>query len=152
MFDEINQKRQQIYELYRQSLQPLEEAQLLRMPRIPEDCVSNHHMFYILLPSRAVRDGLMAHLKQQQISAVFHYIPLHSSPVGQSWGFQQGDLPVTEHCAECLLRLPFYYELTPEEQLRVISEIEIFLTSLVCQSLLPESLQVKNDSGPLDTP
>lgn len=152
MFDEINQKRQQIYELYRQSLQPLEEAQLLRMPRIPEDCVSNHHMFYILLPSKTVRDGLLAHLKQQQISAVFHYIPLHSSPVGQTWGFQQGDLPVTEHCAECLLRLPFYYELTPEEQLRVISEIEIFLTSLVCQSLLPESLQVKNDSGPLDTP
>ena len=128
MFDEITQRRQQIYELYRESLLPLEQAELLRLPRIPEDCISNHHMFYILLPNKQVRDGLLNHLRDQGIHAVFHFVPLHTSPMGSKWGYQTGDLPLTEQTADCLIRLPFYYEITPKEQQKVVSEIEKYLS------------------------
>ena len=84
-------------------------------------------MFYILLPNKTLRDGLLNHLKQLQIHAVFHFVPLHSSPMGKTWGYQHGDLPVTEQAADCLLRLPFFYEITTEEQQRVVDEIHKFL-------------------------
>ncbi|EDL57888.1 dTDP-4-amino-4,6-dideoxygalactose transaminase [Gimesia maris] len=127
MFDEINQRRKEIFDYYQHSLLPLEKNQQLRLPCVPEDCLSNHHMFYILLPNKTLRDGLLNHLKQLQIHAVFHFVPLHSSPMGKTWGYQHGDLPVTEQAADCLLRLPFFYEITTEEQQRVVDEIHKFL-------------------------
>lgn len=128
MFDEITLKRQQIFDAYYQSLLPLEQNQQLRLPCIPEDSTSNHHMFYILLPNKTIRDGLMKHLKQINISAVFHFVPLHSSPKGRKLGYKAGDLPVSELAGDCLLRLPFYYELTPEEQNCVVNEIQKYLS------------------------
>ena len=84
-------------------------------------------MFYVLLPNRQIRDALMAHLKARGILAVFHYVPLHSAPMGQEFGYREGDLPVTEDLSGRLLRLPFYYEITEEEQSCVIREVEAFL-------------------------
>ncbi|MCH9656600.1 MAG: dTDP-4-amino-4,6-dideoxygalactose transaminase [Planctomycetes bacterium] len=133
MFDQITQRRQQIFDTYYQSLLPLEQNQQLRLPCIPEDCTSNHHMFYILLPNKTVRDGLMNHLKQKQITAVFHFVPLHTSPMGEKWGYKLGDLPISEQAGDCLLRLPFYYEITADEQKRVISEIQDYLSHSVSQ-------------------
>jgi dTDP-4-amino-4,6-dideoxygalactose transaminase len=125
--DAISQRRQRIYQFYRRQLKPLEGEGLLRLPVTPEDCDSNYHMFYILLPDRETRDGLMAHLKRQGIGAVFHYVPLHSSPMGQTYGYKEGDLPVTEEYSGRLLRLPLYYEITEEEQDRVVTEIRTYL-------------------------
>ncbi|MBV8487064.1 MAG: DegT/DnrJ/EryC1/StrS family aminotransferase, partial [Planctomycetaceae bacterium] len=94
-----------------------------RLPVTPEDCLGNFHLFYILLPDRKTRDGLLEHLNQNGIHAVFHYIPLHSSPMGQSFGYSEGDFPVTEELSGRLLRLPMYYEITEEEQRQVARQV-----------------------------
>ncbi len=127
VLDTISQRRRQIYQNYRQQLKPLAAEGLLRLPQIPEDCVSNSHLFYILLPDRVTRDALMQHLNQQGIQAVFHYVPLHTAPMGQSFGYKEGDLPVTEDLSGRLLRLPLYYEITEEQQTRVAAAISEFL-------------------------
>ncbi len=130
MLDAIAQRRRAIYQYYRRHLKPLEAEGLLRLPYTPEDCTSNYHMFYVLLPDGEARDGLMAHLKSKDIHAVFHYVPLHSSPMGRTFGYQEGDLPITEQTSARLLRLPFFYEIQEEEQARVVEEIHSFCRSL----------------------
>jgi dTDP-4-amino-4,6-dideoxygalactose transaminase len=127
MLDTISARRRYLFETYYHHLQPLEARGLLRLPQIPEDCVSNYHLFYILLPNINTRNALMTHLKQHNIHAVFHYIPLHSSPMGRKLGYQASDLPITEELSGCLLRLPFYYDLTEEEQLRVVKYVTEFI-------------------------
>ena len=140
MFDEITLKRKQIFDTYYQSLLALEQNRHLRLPCVPEDCLSNHHMFYIMLPNKTVRDGLMNHLRQKQITAVFHFVPLHTSPMGEKWGYKPGDFPISEQAGDCLLRLPFYYEITPEEQNRVVSEIQEYLSAFARQTDLVQPL------------
>ena len=116
MLDSIAERRKAIYKHYRMLLRPLEVQGVLRLPTIPEDCKSNYHMFYVLLPDMETRDALMAYLKQQNILAVFHFVPLHSSPMGKKFGYAEGGLPNTEQLSARLLRLPFYYEMTKDEQ------------------------------------
>lgn len=123
MMDTLTRRRREIYELYRLQLQPLEEAGLVKLPRIPVNCQSNHHLFCIFLHDQAQRDALMTELAQQRIHAVFHYVPLHSSPMGRRMGWSAGDLPVTEAVSQRLLRLPFYYEITPAVQTRITDAI-----------------------------
>jgi dTDP-4-amino-4,6-dideoxygalactose transaminase len=125
--DEITARRRAVYEFYRQHISPLEEAGLVRLPYAPQGCEINYHIFYILLRDETTRDGLMAHLKRNGISAVFHYVPLHTSPMGAKLGYRDGDLPMTEDLSGRLLRLPFFPELSAEEQLRVVSSIREFL-------------------------
>lgn len=127
MMDDINERRRKSYQFYRVRLKPLEADGLLRLPRIPEECSSNSHLFYILLPNMEIRDGLMAHLKRQGILAVFHYVPLHSSPMGQKFGYRDGDLPVTEAASSRLLRLPLYHDMTEEQQGRVVTQVANYL-------------------------
>jgi dTDP-4-amino-4,6-dideoxygalactose transaminase len=95
-------------------------------------------LFYILLPTMQIRNALIAHLKAQQIMAVFHYVPLHCSPMGKGFGYEEGDLPVTEDISGRLLRLPFYYDLTQEEQLQIVDQVSAFLTQLPAESLRRE--------------
>jgi dTDP-4-amino-4,6-dideoxygalactose transaminase len=127
MMDEIAERRRTIYQTYRQRLKPLEAEGYCRLPRIPEDCDTNYHLFFLILPDEATRNGLMAHLKERGILSVFHYIPLHTAPMGQTYGYRGGELPVTEELSGRLLRLPFFYDLKEAEQLRVIGEIETYL-------------------------
>ena len=126
--DTIAQRRKEIFLCYERMLAHLEEEELARLPRVPRECQSNYHMFYLLLADLETRTNLIAHLKQQGILAVFHYVPLHTAPVGQQYGYREGELPVTEDLSERLVRLPFYYELTEAEQLEVIGEVKTFLT------------------------
>jgi dTDP-4-amino-4,6-dideoxygalactose transaminase len=127
LLEEIAARRRASYQFYRRELKPLEVEELLQLPRIPEDCRSNYHMFYILLRDRRARDGLLDHLKSQNIHAVFHYVPLHSSPMGQKFGYTENDLPVTNDVSGRLLRLPLFYDITEEEQARVVDGIKTFL-------------------------
>lgn len=127
MLDAIAERRQNIYQFYLNHLRQFEAEGLLRLPHIPKDCNSNYHMFYILLPDMTTRDALMGYLKQNGILAVFHYIPLHSSPMGKKFGYGEGDLPITEELSGRLLRLPFYYGITEEEQARVVRHVTEFL-------------------------
>ncbi len=120
--DPISKKREEIYNNYLNSLKAL--ANIIELPVIPNDCTSNFHMFYILLQNESLRKELIKYLNELSISSVFHYIPLHLSPMGQKLGYKTGDLPVTENVSQRLLRLPFYNEITEEEQEYVIDKIK----------------------------
>jgi dTDP-4-amino-4,6-dideoxygalactose transaminase len=120
MLDPIAERRHRIYLNYQQQLEPLQGDGLLRLPHVPEDCQTNYHMFYVLLPDQQTRDDLMQHLREHGILSVFHYVPLHSSPMGETFGYRQGDLPVTETVSKQLLRLPMYFELTEGDQQKVV--------------------------------
>jgi len=123
----IGRRRRRLGAFYRKHLEPLEADDLVRLPCVPEICTVNNHLFYLLLPSREVREALRAHLQRQGILAVFHYVPLHTSPVGRSFGYKEGDLPVTEDVSGRLLRLPFYHDMTEADQARVVHEVSTFL-------------------------
>ena len=121
--DLITRKRQEIYRFYEAQLRPLEKRGLITLPIIPPECESNYHMFYIVLNSLDERSGLIEYLKAQSILAVFHYVPLHTSPMGMAMGYRAGMLPVTETISERLLRLPMYYEMQESEVESVVDEI-----------------------------
>jgi dTDP-4-amino-4,6-dideoxygalactose transaminase len=125
--EQIKVRRQEIDCHYRQRLEPLEAEGLLRLPVIPADCESHCRAFHILLETREVRDRLMAFLKRYGVSAVFHFVPLHTSPMGRTFGYRAGDLPLTEDLAARLLRLPSFGTITEVEQDRVADLITAYL-------------------------
>lgn len=120
--DRITQRRRQIYLRYLQALKPLEQQGFLQLPCVPEDCVSNHHLFYVILPTSAIRDGLLDHFRAAGIRAVFHYIPLHNSPFGTQF-CGPARLPNTEDLSARLIRLPVFHDITATEIDAVISSI-----------------------------
>ena len=122
----IQRRRKFLYRRYEQNLSMLAQGGKLRLPTIPPDCQSNYHIFYILLSTEKVRNNLMNILKSQGILAVFHYIPLHLSPMGIKLGYQKGDLRRTEEFSGRLLRLPLYPDLTTKQQDLVIRSIQRF--------------------------
>ncbi|MDI6616253.1 MAG: DegT/DnrJ/EryC1/StrS family aminotransferase, partial [Syntrophaceae bacterium] len=125
--DTITRKRQEIFRYYTDQLEPLVRRGFIRMPAAPEGCRHNAHLFYLIVETeREDRGRLIAHLKKKGIGAVFHYVPLHTSPMGRKMGYSEGDLPVTEEMSERLIRLPCYYELTREDQDRVIDAVREF--------------------------
>lgn len=101
------------------------------MPTIPDECESNYHMFYVILPDTGIRDALIANLKDHGIAAPFHYVPLHTAPVGLKFGYRPGQLPVTEDLSSRLMRLPFYYDISQVEQMEVVSRIQAFAARTV---------------------
>jgi dTDP-4-amino-4,6-dideoxygalactose transaminase len=124
--DDIQSKRQRIWETYNTQLHGWAQAHGCRLPTVPPHCEQPYHIFYILLPSLDVRQALIAHLAQYDILAVFHYLPLHLSNMGRQFGGQLGDCPVTEDVSDRLLRLPFYNCMTESEQAYVIDAILAF--------------------------
>jgi dTDP-4-amino-4,6-dideoxygalactose transaminase len=120
MLQTISQRRLQICKFYRHHFEPLEADGLLQLPFVPEECTSNHHMFYVIVKDAETRDGLLTHLKSRGINAVFHYVPLHSSPMGRKLQLQKGELPVTDQVSARLLRLPVFYGITEDEQMQVV--------------------------------
>ena len=119
----IQLKRQKIWEYYHANLKDWAEGNGVRLPYVPNYCQQPYHMYYILLPSLEIRQGLIEHLKAARILSVFHYLPLHLSDMGRKFGGKIGDCPVTENLSDRLLRLPFYNILTRDEQERVINAI-----------------------------
>jgi dTDP-4-amino-4,6-dideoxygalactose transaminase len=115
--------RQQIWRNYAAQLGEWARAREVRLPIVPEDCCQPFHMFYLIMPSLHARRALIRKLKDRGILAVFHYLPLHLSAMGRSFGGKEGDCPVTEDLSDRLLRLPFYNDLTEEDQARVIESI-----------------------------
>jgi dTDP-4-amino-4,6-dideoxygalactose transaminase len=117
--DRISDRRKEIYQTYRRALKPLEAQGLLQLPVIPEDCDSNYHLFYVILPAAEQRDQVLDLLKSDGVRAVFHYVPLHNSPKGREL-VGECALPVTEDISSRLIRLPMFFELTGVEQRRVV--------------------------------
>jgi dTDP-4-amino-4,6-dideoxygalactose transaminase len=123
--DDIAATRAGIWHAYRRGLAPLAECGRLRLPVVPPDCESNHHIFHVLLDDRRTRDALMSFLHERAIFAVFHYVPLHSAPFGRAFG-PPPHLPVTDDVSGRLLRLPLYQELGERDVGRVVDAIEAF--------------------------
>ena len=124
--DVITNARKRVYEHYLHALQPLAERGLVTLPTIPSGCTSNYHIFYVIVESLAVRGALIEHLKREAIVAPFHYVPLHTSPMGLALGNEAGTLPVTESISDRLLRLPLYPALAPVDAERVVGAIRAF--------------------------
>lgn len=114
-FDEIMNKRMRIWNKYHEFLKVYEEQGKVVRPYIPEYCQHNAHMYYMILPTAEKRDEMIQYLKDNEIMAPFHYIPLHLSPVGEKYGYKKGDLPCTEEYASRLIRLPLYADMKDEE-------------------------------------
>ena len=110
----ISDRRKEIYQSYRRALKPLEAEGLLQLPVIPEDCDSNYHLFYVILPSSEQRDNILSELKSDGVRAVFHYVPLHNSPKGSEI-VGEVHLPLTESISARLIRMPFYHDMTDSE-------------------------------------
>ena len=119
--DEIFEDRMKSWELYRKLLTPLSEAGKIELPVVPEGCTHNAHMFYIKARDLEERTALIEYLKEKDIQAVFHYIPLHSAPAGERFGRFHGEDVYTTRESERLLRLPMFYGLK-EEQVRCIAD------------------------------
>jgi len=124
--EDITAKRLKIWQIYYRSLSDLEKKGCIRRPVIPSDCKHNGHLFYILLESLDVRSRLIGFLKDKGILSVFHYLPLHLSPMGLKLGLNSRNLKITENISDTLLRLPLYYNISPDEQNLVIREIYNF--------------------------
>ena len=107
-------------------LQPLERSGCVRLPFVDEECSGNGHIFYILTNDAEVRGALIRHLEQDAIKAVFHYVPLHSSPAGKRVGRSSGGMEVTDDVSQRLLRLPLFYELNEADVHRIVESIETF--------------------------
>lgn len=129
LMDAINDRRRAIAHLYREGFSSLERRGHLRLPIIPAGCESQDHVFHIMLGSGKTRDSLMAFLGERGVKASFHFLPLHDSPMGRRFGYQRGDLPVTEDVASRMLRLPSFFEITESEQSRVIDLVARFFAT-----------------------
>ncbi len=126
MAEEINADRMASWKRYYDRLSGLKEQGILELPFIPAECEHNAHMFYIKTRDLAERTALIQHLKAEGITAVFHYIPLHTAPAGVKFGRFHGEDVYTTRESERLLRLPMYYGLKEEDIDTVCSSIEAF--------------------------
>jgi dTDP-4-amino-4,6-dideoxygalactose transaminase len=105
---EITAMRLRVWSRYHEAFAGLEARGALRRPIVPGECRHNAHMYYLLLPDRTERDRLIARLSERGVNAVFHYVPLHSSPAGRRYGRPHGDLAVTDGASARLLRVPLW--------------------------------------------
>lgn len=126
MADEINEKRLQSWARYNEGLQDLAQEGVIELPYIPEECAHNAHMFYIKTKDMEERKALISYLKERDIAAVFHYVPLHSAPAGLRFGRFHGEDRYTTKESERLLRLPMYYNLSESDQQKVIDAVHGF--------------------------
>ncbi|HEX5769212.1 MAG TPA: dTDP-4-amino-4,6-dideoxygalactose transaminase, partial [Burkholderiales bacterium] len=119
---QITARRLALWDRYHAALADLECAGDARRPYVPPECKHNAHMYYLLLPSLEQRAAFIARLKGQEIQAVFHYVPLHSSPMGRKLGRAAGELRHTEELSDRLVRLPFWLGLE-ERQAGVVQRV-----------------------------
>lgn len=126
MAEKINQDRIKSWNLYYQGLKPLKDTGFIQLPIIPDSCKHNAHIFFIKVKDLEERTRLIKYLKENEISSVFHYIPLHSSPAGKKFGRFWGEDNWTTKESERLLRLPMYYRLKQQNIIFIIKLINQF--------------------------
>jgi dTDP-4-amino-4,6-dideoxygalactose transaminase len=129
--DSIQAQRMATWNRYAEALAPWAAAQGVQLPVVPAHCQHPAHLFYLVMPTAEDRDAMIAHLAAADVSSVFHYVPLHASPMGRRTG--AADCPVADRVGACLLRLPMYAGLPAALQDRVIEAV----TSYVVRSQLP---------------
>lgn len=124
--DAVQARRRELWDRYRDGLATWAASSGVGLPHVPPECEHPAHLFYLVMPTGASRDRLLESLRQAGILAVFHYLPLHLSPMGARFGGREGQCPVTERVSERLLRLPLYHAMTPGEQDEVIQRVVAF--------------------------
>lgn len=122
-YERIQHRRLELWNAYRDELSGWATASKVRLPFVPDGCEHPAHVFYLLFPHSELRDEAMESLKKVGVRTAFHYVPLHTSPMGHSLGWSAGELPVTESVAARLLRLPLYFNLSDEEHVRVCQAV-----------------------------
>jgi len=125
-YHEIFSTRHRIWQAYAEGLCEWAHNFGVSLPHIPPHVEQSYHMFYLLMPSLEARTGLIEHLKSRDILAVFHYVPLHLSEMGIRFGGRPGAHPIAESASNRLLRLPFYNDLTDDQQAEVIEAVRAF--------------------------
>jgi len=120
---EIMLDRMDNWKYYADALTPLMNRELIELPHIPVECEHCAHMFYIKSKDIDERSALIKYLKQNGVHAVFHYIPLHSSPAGKQYSYFYGTDKYTTMESERLLRLPLYYGMTQDDKSKVVEYI-----------------------------
>ena len=123
-YEEIFEKRMNVWNTYYNGLKDLEDKGYLRRPYLPADIEHNAHMFCIVLPSEEKRTHLINKLKEKGIASYICYVPLHSAPYGLKLGYTPEKLPVTEDLAKRILRLPLYVDMTSEDAMYVVDSIK----------------------------
>jgi len=118
--------RWKVYMRYQAGLQSLQNRGRIQIPHLQEKLTGNGHLFYILTTGPDERSRLISYLKKRNIAALFHYIPLHSSPAGKKLGRVSGDMMITNDVSQRLLRLPLYYEMQISDIDRVVDAINQF--------------------------
>jgi dTDP-4-amino-4,6-dideoxygalactose transaminase len=126
--DAIAEARMAIWKSYDERLEPLEADGLLRRPIIPDGCAHNAHMYYVLAGSPSARDDALAAMHSAGIKAIFHYVPLHSSPGGTRYGRCHGTLARTDDLSARLIRLPLFNQMTVDDVRRVCDQLEVALS------------------------
>lgn len=124
--DTINKNRLNTWEHYYNGLKSLEQSGYIELPTVPKDCIHNAHMFYIKVKDLSERTELLKYLQQNEVLAVFHYIPLHSAAAGKKFGRFDGVDQYTTKESERLIRLPLYYGLSEVECSYIMKEIKRF--------------------------
>ena len=124
--DEINENRLQSWNRYYEGLKDLKKAGKIELPYVPEYCEHNAHMFYIKAKDLEERSALISYLKENGVTAVFHYIPLHTAPAGKEYGRFHGEDKYTTKESERIIRLPMYYELDEQDAKKVMDLIHTF--------------------------
>jgi dTDP-4-amino-4,6-dideoxygalactose transaminase len=129
--DLINRLRKNIYEFYSKNLkQYLSQDYLKAVSYIPQYRTSNYHIFYLRFSNEKIRNFVLKELKKNGINTSFHYIPLHSSPMGKKLDYKYKDLPISNDCAETILRLPIYPDLKKSELEYIIDNIKKIFSRL----------------------
>lgn len=127
----INNYRRKHWQIYFENLQTLVNAGFISLPVIPSYATNNAHMFYFKCQSLAIRTQLLNYLKnEQEIGAVFHYVPLHSAPAGLEFGYFYGEDHITTKHSERLVRLPLFYGITESETFLIIDKIKTFFCKI----------------------
>jgi len=124
--EEITEDRMATWNRYYAAFEELAEAGKVELPYIPKDCTHNAHMFYLKCKDLEERTALISFLKENDILAVFHYVPLHTAPAGLKYGRFHGEDKYTTKESERLVRLPMYYGLEPEKTDYIISKVKEF--------------------------
>ena len=123
---QIQTRRRAIWQRYADGLSDWAADVGARLPVVPPECEQAHHLFYLVMPSLEQRQALIAHLRARGVHAIFHYLPLHLSEMGQRFGGRAGDCPVTEAVSDRLVRLPLFFDLSETDQERVIAAIRAY--------------------------
>ena len=123
----ITARRLAVWNCYHAALADLERAGRLRRPVLPLACRPNGQMYHLLLPDLAARTDLLAGLQRRGVQAVFHYVPLHSSPAGQRYGRAHGAMTQTDAASDRLVRLPLWVDMTHDDVDRVSTAIRASL-------------------------